>query len=484
MHGTAGAHANEQPLTGVESADFAAEFSAFAAALTVERLPPAALDAVRTNLLDTLACATAGRSAPGVAEVLDLVRSWGGAAQAALWCGRERVPAPHAAWLNGVMAHARDYDDTHDAAILHAGVSVVPAAIAAAELRGGCSGADLTAGIAAGLELVCRLGVATTIGIIESGFIYSSLLGYFGAAAAAARVLGFDAAATQNTLGIAYSQAAGTHQVTRDAALTKRMQPGLAARAAIVAAELTRREVRGAQAVFEGKDGLFRTYLRGGYDPAVARAGLGTRFHFADLSYKPYPCCRFDHTAIDAALAVRGQQGFDARRVRSIHVGVNNQAYEAVCTPPAIRIAPRTVVQAQFSIPYTIACALVHGRVLLGHFSADALRDEAVLALAAKVECRVDAEIERDWGRTVSPTHLVVETEDGSFESRVDLPRGHPSAPMSQADFDAKLRDCLAAGGVAWPEGTAGRLAATVGRIETLADVGELVSILTPGSAA
>ncbi len=99
------------------------------------------------------------------------------------------------------MAHARDYDDTHDAAILHAGVSVVPAALAAAELRGGCSGADLIAGIAAGLELVCRLGVATTIGIIESGFIYSSLFGYFGAAAAAARVLGFDAADTLNAHG-------------------------------------------------------------------------------------------------------------------------------------------------------------------------------------------------------------------------------------------------------------------------------------------
>ena len=477
MHGTAEDRAGHSPDNN-DRADFAAEFAAFAASFTVADLPPKALAAARLNLLDTLACATAGRSAPGAREVLDLVREWGGAPQAAIWCGQERVPAPNAAWINGVMAHARDYDDTHDAAILHAGVSVVPAAIAAAELRGGCSGADLLAGIAVGLELVCRLGVATTIGIIESGFIYSSLFGYFGAAAAASRVLGFDAADTLNTMGIAYSQAAGTHQVTRDAALTKRMQPGLAARAAIVAAELTRRKVRGAQAVFEGKDGLFRTYLRGGYDPAILREGLGERFHFVDLSYKPYPSCRFNHTAIDAALAVREQPGFDLARIRRIRVGVNNQAYEAVCTPPDIRAAPRTIVQAQFSIPYNVACALVHGRVLLGHFTDAGLRDPAVLRLAALAECRVDPEIERDWGRTVSPTHIIVDTDTGSFEDRVDLPRGHPAFPMTAEDTDAKLRDCLAFGAVAWPEGIAERLFNTIETIEELSDIGQLLRIL------
>jgi 2-methylcitrate dehydratase PrpD len=448
--------------------------------LTVDALPAAAIAAVRLNLLDTLACATAGISAPGVGQVLDLVRSWGGAPQAALWCSADRIPAHHAAWVNGVMAHARDYDDTHDGAVLHAGVSVVPAAIAAAELRGECSGADLIAGIAAGLELVCRLGVATRIGIIESGFIYSSLFGYFGAAAAAARVLGFDADRTLNTIGIAYSQAAGTHQVTRDAALTKRMQPGFAAKAAIVAAELAGRDVRGAQGVFEGVDGLFRTYLRGRYDPATLREGLGGRFHFVDLSYKPYPCCRFDHTAIDAALAVRAQIGFRTDRVRRIQIGVNNQAYEAVCTPPDIRKAPKTVVQAQFSIPYTVACALLRGPVLLGHFGDEALRDPEVLALAALVECRVDPDIERDWGRGVSPTALKVETDDGVFEARVDTPRGHPDAPMTPGDFDTKLRDCLAFGGVAWPQGTAERLTSTIAEIDRLADVRDLVALLTP----
>ena len=461
------------------SLDFVADYAAFAAGLTVQALPEPVLDAARLNLLDTLACATAGRSAPGVGEVLDLVREWGGAPQAAVWCGSDRVPAHHAAWANGVMAHARDYDDTHDAAVLHAGVSVVPAAMAAAELRGNCTGADLLAGIVAGLELVCRLGVATRIGIIESGFIYSSLLGYFGAAAAAGRVMGFDAARLQNTIGIAYSQAAGTHQVTRDGALTKRMQPGLAAKAAILSVGLARRGVDGAQSVFEGVDGLFPTYLRGRYDPAALREGLGSRFHFADLSYKPYPCCRFNHTAIDAALAIRAQPGFHADRIRRIAVGVNRQAHEAVCTPVAMRLAPRSIVQAQFSIPFSVACALVDGGAQLRHFTEEGLVDPDIRRVAALAECRVDPVIEAEWGRSISPTDLVVDTDDGRFHARVDYPRGHPRAPMQVADFDAKLRDCLAFGGVAWPADMAARLVALTRGVQDLPDIHRLVDVLS-----
>ena len=105
-----------------------------------------------------------------------------------------------------------------------------------------------------------------------------------------------------------------------------------------MAVQLAQRGIRGAQNVFDGVDGLFRTYLSGGYDPARLRNELGTRWEFLDLSYKPYPCCRFDHTAIDAALAVANQPGFDPAAVTRIEVGVNSQCYQAVCS--AARDAP------------------------------------------------------------------------------------------------------------------------------------------------
>jgi 2-methylcitrate dehydratase PrpD len=446
--------------------DYAAEFAKFVSRLSIGKVPAEAVMAAKINLFDTLACATAGISAAGVKELADLVIEWGGKSEALIWCTNARVPAHHAAWVNGMMAHARDYDDTHDEAVLHAGVSVIPAAIAAAELNAEATGADLLVGIVAGLELICRLGMATTIGIIESGFIYTSLFGHFAATAAASRVMGFNTEQTVNALGIAYSQAAGTHQVTRDAALTKRIQPGFAAKTALISVAMTRAGIRGARNTFEGVDGLFRTYLRGRYNPAALRDGLGQRFEFLNLSYKPYPCCRFDHTAIDAALQIRRQLNGDISGIKRISARVNRQAYEAVCTPVSIRKSPETIVQAQFSIPYTVACALVKGGVGLADFTDTALRDPAIRALAAKVDARPDEMIERDWSRGISPTHLVVETDGGTFETRVDYPRGHRQAPMSKEDFDRKMIGCLEMSGMPWSGDTIDRLHTAIDGVE------------------
>ena len=301
--------------------DFAVVLAHFACDLSLAQLPGPVIAAAKVNIFDTLACAAAGSSAPGVAEVRTLATQWGGAPQASILAFGDKVPAHHAAWVNGTMAHARDYDDTHDAAVLHAGVSVVPAALAAAELRGGASGADFIAGVTAGLETICRLGVATRIGIVESGFIYTPLFGYFAATVAAGRVLGLDATQMVNALGIAYSQVSGNHQVTRDGAHTKRMQPGFAAMGALLSVQLAQRNVRGAQATFEGADGFLRVYLHDRCDRDVLREGIGQRYEFTQLSYKPYPCCRFNHTAIDAALALRAK-GICAQRIARVRVGV------------------------------------------------------------------------------------------------------------------------------------------------------------------
>lgn len=450
---------------GRAASDFSEEFSAFAASLSVAGLAPEVVEAAKANIFDTMACATGGYSADGVQDLAGLVIDWGGKPEAGIWCTDRRVPAPMAAWVNGMMSHARDFDDTHDAAVLHAGVSVVPAAVAAAEIAPDATGADLVAGVAVGLELISRLGMATTVGIIESGYMYTSLFGHFAATAAAARVLRLDAAQTRNALGIAYSQAAGNHQVTRDAALTKRVQPGFAAKTGLISTAMSRIGIRGAQQTFEGIDGLFRTYFHDRYDPARLREGLGTTFDFVALSYKPYPCCRFNHTAIDAALALRPRIG-DPSAIRAIRVGVNNQAYEAVCTPPEIRRAPRTVVQAQFSIPYTVAAALVTGGVGLNDLSGPALARPEILALAARTECRVDAEIEAAWGRSISPALVEVETGDGIVSHRVDYPRGHARNRMTRADFEAKMAGCLAASGLDWPADTVARFRAAVDGLE------------------
>jgi 2-methylcitrate dehydratase PrpD len=465
------------------SEDFAVTLARFANRLSTGSLPADVIEAVKTNVFDTLACAAAGSSAHSATQARELASEWGGAPQATILGYGDRVPAHHAAWVNGTMSHARDYDDTHDAAVLHAGVSVVPAALAAAELRGATPGADFIAGVAAGLETICRLGVATRISIVDSGWIYTPLFGHFAATVAAARVLELSVDETVNALGITYSQACGNHQVTRDGAHTKSMQPGFAAQAALMSVQLTRKQVRGAQASFDGADGFLRVYLRGQCDGQVLRDRLGERFEMAQLSYKPYPCCRLTHTAIDAVQLLRKVPGFDAAKIRWIRVGVNHQSYEAVCTPVEVRKAPKSIVQAQFSIPYTAACAAIDGTIGLAHFSDASLARADVLTLAQRVECHVDDDIERKWGRNVTPAKVVIEFEDGSSSSRrVDLPPGHPSRPMSESEQQAKAGDCFRAAARPLRDDGPAELRRLMRELETLADVSMLARVLSPAA--
>jgi 2-methylcitrate dehydratase PrpD len=466
-------------VTTATRPDLVNDLARFAANLDPARLDRAVVEAVKTNILDTLSCALAGSTAPAIDVVTGLVREWGGAPQADMFVFGGKYPAHLAAWANSGMAHARDYDDTHDAAVLHAGVSAVPAAIAAGQLRGTLSGAELIAAVAAGIEITCRLGMATKLDLIESGFIYSSLLGYFGATAAAGRALGLDEKQMLNAFGIVYSSVAGNHQVTRDASLMKRLQPALAAQAAVVAVQLAQRGIRGAQHVFEGADGFFRVYLHNQVDAEAVRCDLGQRWELLNLSYKPYPCCRDVHTAVDAVLALRAQGMQPAADIERIRVGVTAPGYQMVCVPEAVRLAPRTIVEAQFSIPYTVAAAWLDGGLAMRHFSEEGLHRADVLELAGRVQPHVDADIDREWSRVVTPARVTIEFRDGTTrEARVDYPKGHPRSAMTAAEFAAKTRDCATFAARPLPADTADRLMATAGRLETLPDMAELLRVM------
>ncbi len=441
-------------------------------------LPAEVVTAVKVNILDTLGCALGGSGAPGSREVARLFTGLGGIkASSILVCGG-RVPPQAAGLVNAAMAHALDFDDTHDRAVLHTGVTAVPAALAVGEYLGAVSGKEMITAVALGIDLVCRMGLATKS---WHGWILTSLYGYFGAAAVAGKLLGLDAEGMLNALGIAYAQASGNQQSVIDGALSKRLQPGFAVSGGILAALLAREGITGARKVFEGKAGVFNLYGRGDYRPEALVSEPSWRFEVTNLSYKPYPCCRIAHSAITAALSLVAEHKLEADRIKEVTVGVSRTAYYSLCLPVDIKHQPRNVVDAQFSIPYTTATALARGKVGIEDFTAEALRRPEVLGIASRLSCYEDDEITRAAGRQIAPARVTVKLTDGrEYSAVVDYPRGHFTNPMTPEEFCRKLADCAANAAIPLNKTVPARLTALVERLEDVADIGQIAALLSP----
>lgn len=459
--------------------DVAYKLAEYATSVRLENLPPSAVEFTKKDIYDSLATGIVGSSALGVKEMLSFAEEVGGAPQATVFVFGNKLPAHVAAAINTVMIHGYDYDDTHDVAMMHCGAIVISSALAAAEKQGGVSGADFLAAVTVGLDIHCRLGLATTIGIVESGWVYTSLLGVFGAVAAVGRIIGLTADEMVNAFGIAYAQAAGNYQAITDSAWTKRIQPGFASQAAIVACMLAQKGVQGAKNVFEGRYGLFHVYLHDRYDPAPLVDGLGEKFMHEDLAFKPWPCARPNQPPINVCLEARERFDLDPNKVKHVEIRMNEHLYICSCIPDEIRKKPSTIVEGQFSIPYSCACALVNGRVGLADYTQTGISRPDVLAMAAKIDGVIDAEIEKNHRAKVCPVVAKIEMDDGSiFEHRLDVTLGCKEKPMTDVDVMEKMQDCIAFCALEMPENTAENIKALVNRLDTLENSNEIAAAM------
>ncbi|HEY1858421.1 MmgE/PrpD family protein [Acidocella sp.] len=363
--------------------------------------------------------------------------------------------------LNATLAHSLDFDDTHAAAIVHAAAPIVPAALGAAGIVG-ASGADTLVGIVAGYEAALRIARALPPGAhYERGFHPSATCGAFGAAAAAARVLGLDAAATASAFGIALSQAAGSLQFLANGAWTKRFQVGWAGMAGFVAAMLAREGFKGAAEPIEGKHGFLRAYAPAPEPDRVVQ-DLGTVWELMLTGVKPYPSCRWGHAGIDAALALREAHGLRPEDIDSVTLGISHAGMLLVGEPPEKKLNPANIVDAQFSGPFVIATALATGK--MGWDSYQGLYDPEIRTLMQKIACENDPEIEAEFPANMSGK-LTVKAGQEIYTKTVIVPKGEPANFLNEAELRAKFAGL--AGGVLGPDGAA-RLADTVLALDRL----------------
>ena len=441
-----------------------------------ENLPAEVVKATKRLFMDGLGVGLAGSAEAGVSELIDIVRDWDGRKESTVWVYGDRLPCISAAQANATMTHALDYDDTHDVAILHASSVAVPTALAIAEKLGGVDGKRLITAVALAVDLAARLCLANKVSVFDRGWHYTVLHGNFSAAAIAGKLLGLDEETLVSAFGLAYHQAGGNLQCLHDGTLAKRAGPGFAARNGIMAVLMAQKGITGARNVLQGRDGLFNVYHRGDYNPEVLTANLGEKFEVVNLSFKPYPCCRNTNPPIDATLAMVGEYNIKAEDVDSVTVYVGKGAMGLVCEPLNTKQNPSTTVDAQFSIPWTVASAIVQGKVGIAEFTPQAIKNKAVLALSNKVTPKLDESLNR---MGVSPAIVEIKTKDGKvYSKRVDTPYGSPENPMSMDAMAAKLRDCASHAAKPLSQKNVEKLIQLVSQLEAVSDVEEVVRLL------
>jgi 2-methylcitrate dehydratase PrpD len=442
----------------------------FTASLDFDRLPAEVVASARLRTLDILGIALAastGDSAPAVLGALD---GWAAAGDCTVIGAKRTAAVPLAILANGTLAHSLDFDDTHALSITHASAVVVPVALALGEAAGLDGRTVLTAAVA-GLEAITRLGMAVPGAFHARGWHATAVCGPFAAALVAGRLDGLDVPRLTAALGIAGSFASGVMEYLEDGSWVKRVHPGWAGHAGAVAAALARGGFTGPASVLEGRFGFYRAFL--GAEPDTAPfATLGQQWETLAIGFKPYPCCHLVHAYLDCTLDLRREHRLTADAVEAVECLVPAGEVPIVCEPRAAKVRPRTSYDAQFSLPYTVASALIDGQVGLDTFATERLADPGRTALAELVTHTIDHNSSFPKG---FPGWVRVRLRDGrTLEARAPDGRGSLERPLPPEAIVLKFRDNAAR---ALPAARVAEIERAVLQLDALRDVRALVTL-------
>jgi 2-methylcitrate dehydratase PrpD len=447
------------------------KLAAYVTAESFDKLPDATVQAVCRAILDTLGVTLAGTVEPTAARVRAMIEPRRAGQDATIAGTSLRGSVEDAALANGTAAHALDYDDVQVSLQGHPSAPTLAAALALAE-RGRASGADLVLAFVVGVEIEAKLGRALNPAHYEVGWHATGTLGALGAAAAAAKLLGLSTERTVHALAIAASMASGIK--ANFGTDCKPLHVGHAARCGLEAAALARAGFTGNPGVLEHPDGFGSTHGGGG-KPAweLATEGLGAPHEVADpgIGVKRYPSCASTHQALDATLALAEEHAVDPAAIEKVECGVFYLAPHQL-----IYDRPETGLQGKFSMPYCISLALLQRSVGLGDFTDQSIRRTDVQEFMPKVRMFVHPE---QTTRECLPTRfseVTITLADGRhLPRRVSLAKGQPKNPLTEAELEAKFRDCAAR---VLPPERAEAAVALVKTLPTLPDVSVLARSL------
>jgi 2-methylcitrate dehydratase PrpD len=346
--------------------------------------------------------------------------------------------APFAALANGTAAHSLELDDVVNAASLHPAVTIMSTALSAACLSG-CSGRELLEGIIAGYELTIKLGVALDpVAHYKRGFHPTGTCGTLGSALAAAKILKLDADGIARAVGIAGSQAAGSMEYSVDGSFTKRFHAGWASHSGLIAALLAREGFTGPISIIEGSQGFLHAYSSGS-DSKKVLAGWGDPYEVMKTSIKPYACCRYQQGSIDCILEIIKKNKLTEANIKKVEVSILKAGFALVAEPKDIKQNPQNILDAQFSMPFGAAIAIIHGSASLDQYNQENITSPKVKNLMHRVLCIENPKIEKEFPRKW-PAQVEIVTLDGrSYQYGIEYPKGDPENPLSRDEIIEKF---------------------------------------------
>ena len=431
------------------------------------RVPPEASARAATALKDTIGVMLAGVGEPA-ARIAQAMASEDGVGTCRVLGTSLQTSPELAALANGVSAHSLDYDDMCFVSLAHPSCALVPAILATGELVHARSSALLDAYVI-GFELECRLGnVMNPRHYHQRGWHCTSSIGTVGAAAAAARMLGLGAQATQHALGIAASSACGLKE--NIGSMVKPLHAGMAARNGVMAARLAQRGFTASPHAIDGPQGYLVAMdsERDSLDAAVGDLGIRWEILHSGVTVKLYPSCAATHPPLDALIAMKRREQITADQVRAIDVEVDSMTPRLLIHPD-----PVTGLEAKFSMPFCAAAAIVYDRIGIDTFDVDHIRNPTVQALMKHVTLRANEEF--DKGAPLARARVSVYLREERVVSQaVDGARGYPGR-LTNEELATKFAGCATR---TLSESAANAAWAALISLDAITDVRELTRLL------
>jgi len=441
-----------------------------------EDLPQGTLDFEKNLILGVVGTTIAGLNEKDCEEMIGLVKEWGGKQEATILTDGHKVPAHAAAFVNSILARALDYEDGLTPGV-HFTASIVPTALAAAELVGGCKGKEFLVAVLLGSELTAKLNACS----FYDGFDPTGIASVFGATAAAGRIMHLNSTLMLDALALAFNRAGGSFQCNIDGVLAVRAIQGFVSEGSLIAARLAQKGITGPPNFVEGIYGYLHLYGKDRFKPQDVTKDLGTKFELHNTLCKRYPSCGNTLSSTEGILEIVAKNDLSPEEVARVEIRLTPYGHKLVGHPFKIGNSPR--VDAQFNVQYCVANAILRKSSKLIHFEESYIKDPKIKDFVQKIYVIPDPALQDPGSERSLSSDVTVTTKSGKvYHQFVKTARGMPGSPLSKEEHLEHFQECMSYAKKPLPKSKINKIVSFIDQIEGVEDIRNLISLMLVSS--